>query len=217
MPRRVKRCATYATRWALSTTDAGETPSPDPRPVSNPLAREPSAWVTRFAARLPAGARVLDVACGHGRHARYLAGRGCRVTAVDVDVTCGESLANVNGVEFLQADLESGPWPFAAALFDAVIVVHYLHRPLLPLLGAALAPGGLLIYETFAHGNERFGRPRNPDFLLRPRELLDGFADLRVLAFEDGAVAGTAPAMIQRLAAVRLEPRAIEPVELLAL
>ena len=139
------------------------------------------------------------------------------MTAVDVDPACGESLTNVNGVEFRQADLESGPWPFVAASFDAVVVVHYLHRPVLPLIAAALADGGLLIYETFAQGNERFGRPRNPDFLLRPRELLVAFADLRVLAFEDGAVAGTVPAMIQRLAAVRLEPRATEPVELLAL
>jgi SAM-dependent methyltransferase len=204
-------------RWALSTTEAGDASSPESRPTSNPLAREPSAWVTRFAARLPVGARVLDVACGHGRHACYLAGRGCRVTAVDVDAACGQSLADVPGVEFRQADLESGPWPFAAESFDAIVVVHYLHRPVLPLIAAALADGGLLVYETFAQGNERFGRPRNPDFLLRPRELLDAFADLRVLAFEDGVVAGTAPAMIQRLAAVRLEPRATEPVELLAL
>lgn len=160
---------------------------------------------------------MLDLACGHGRHARYFAGRGCRVTAVDVDPTCGESLASVDGVEFHQADLESGPWPFAAASFDAIVVVHYLRRPLLPRLAAALAPGGLLVYETFAQGNERFGRPRNPDFLLRPRELLDAFAELRVLAFEDGVVAGAVPAMIQRLAAVRLEPRATEPVELLVL
>ena len=160
---------------------------------------------------------MLDLACGHGRHARFLAGRGCRVTAVDVDEACGQSLADVPGVEFHKADLESGPWPFAAASFDAIVVVHYLHRPLLPRLAAALAPGALLVYETFARGNERFGRPRNPDFLLRPRELLDAFADLRVLAFEDGVVAGALPAMIQRLAAVRLEPWATEPVELLVL
>jgi len=139
------------------------------------------------------------------------------VTAVDVDPACGQSLADVPGVEFRQADLESAPWPFAAASFDAIVVVHYLHRPLLPLLAAALAPGGLLIYETFALGNERYGRPRNPDFLLRPRELLDTYADLRVLAFEDGLVAGEPPAMVQRLAAVRLEPRSSDPVELLAL
>jgi SAM-dependent methyltransferase len=185
--------------------------------VSNPLAREPSAWVARFAARLTPGSRVLDLACGHGRHARYLAGRGCRVTAVDVDATCGQSLAGTTGVDFQHVDLESRSWPFAASSFDAVLVVHYLHRPLLPLLSAALVEGGLLIYETFARGNEHYGRPRNPDFLLRPRELLDVYASLRVLAFEDGVVAGTPPAMVQRLAAVRLEPRASGPVEALTL
>ncbi|HQR69232.1 MAG TPA: class I SAM-dependent methyltransferase [Burkholderiaceae bacterium] len=181
------------------------------------MAREASPWVMRFAARLAPGSRVLDLACGHGRHARYLAGLGCRVTAVDVDPACGDSLASVRGVEFRCADLESGPWPFAGVSFDAIVVVHYLHRPLLPQLAAALAHGGLLIYETFAQGNERYGRPRNPDFLLRPRELLDAFSSLRVLAFEDGCVAGMPPAMIQRIAAVALEPGASEPPELLAL
>lgn len=186
---------------------------PELRPASNPLAREPAPWVVRFASRLAPGARVLDVACGHGRNARYLASLGCRVTAVDVDAECGGSLAAVEGVEFHHHDLEAAPWPFAEREFDAVVVVHYLYRPLLPRLSASLVAGGLLIYETFARGNEAFGRPRNPDFLLQPRELLEAFADLRVLAFEDGFVAGPPPAMIQRLAAVRLEPRAIEPVE----
>jgi SAM-dependent methyltransferase len=184
---------------------------------SNPLASVPSAWVTRFADRLQRGARVLDVACGHGRHARWLAARGCRVTAVDVDPACGASLAGSTDVDFVLADLESAPWPFDAAQFDAVVVVHYLHRPLLPRLAAALAPGGLLLYETFARGNEQFGRPRNPDFLLRPRELLEAFGSLRVLAFEDGAVRSPQPAMLQRLAAVRLEPLASAPVEALTL
>jgi SAM-dependent methyltransferase len=181
------------------------------------LASGPSAWVARFADRLQRGARVLDVACGHGRHARWLAARGCRVTAVDVDPSCGASLAGSPGVDFVMADLEAAPWPFGTAQFDAVVVVHYLHRPLLPRLAAALAPGGLLLYETFARGNEQFGRPRNPDFLLRPRELLEAFVSLRVLAFEDGAVRAPQPAMLQRLAAVRLEPLASAPVEALAL
>jgi SAM-dependent methyltransferase len=186
-------------------------------PRSNPLAREPSPWVVRFAARLPAGASVLDVACGHGRHSRWLAGRGLRVTTVDRDPACGESLAGVAGVEFVLADLEGGPWPFTARTFDAVVVVHYLHRPLLPRLAEALAPGGLLVYETFARGNEQFGRPRNPNFLLQPRELLEAFAGLRVLAFEDGYVPAPHPAMLQRLAAVRLEPSATGPVEALSI
>jgi SAM-dependent methyltransferase len=189
-----------------------------PEPLrSNPQAVEPSAWVVRFAARLTPGSRVLDVACGHGRNARWLAQRGCRVTGVDVDASCAASLAAVPGTEFVLADLETGSWPFVDGRFDAVIVVHYLHRPLLPKLAAALAPGGLLIYETFARGNERFGRPRNPDFLLQPRELVTAFAPLRILAFEDGYVASPQPALIQRIAAVKAEPTANEPVESLAL
>ncbi len=120
-------------------------------------------------------------------------------------------------VEFRLADLERDSWPFDGQSFDAVVVIHYLHRPLLPHLAAALAPGGLLVYETFAVGNEQFGRPRNPDYLLRPRELLDAFAELRVLAFEDGFVASPAPAMVQRLAALKLEPSQPAAVETLAL
>jgi SAM-dependent methyltransferase len=186
-------------------------------PRSNPQATEPSAWVVRFASAVPANARVLDIACGHGRHARWFARRDCHVTAVDVDPACTASLAAEPGVEFLEVDLESGAWPFAGRQFDAVIVVHYLHRPLLPRLTEVLAPGGVLLYETFARGNEQFGRPRNPDFLLRPRELIEAFSELRIVAFEDGYVASPHPAMIQRIAAVRLEPRASAPVEALAL
>lgn len=204
---------TCAPRWASSTTEVNGA-----EPLrSNPQATEPSAWVVRFAARLTAGSRVLDVACGHGRNARWLARHGCRVTGVDVDAACAASIASEPGIEFVQADLEGGAWPFVGKTFDAVIVVHYLHRPLLPLLAAALAPGGLLLYETFARGNERFGRPRNPDFLLRPRELVEAFAQLRILAFEDGYVASPHPALVQRLAAANLEPTAAEPVETLAL
>lgn len=205
---------TCATQWALSTTDVA---TGEGAPRSNPQATDPSSWVVRFASRLQADARVLDVACGHGRHARWLARRGCRVTAVDVDPACEASLATESGVEFVEADLEGGAWPFAGRQFDAVIVVHYLHRPLFRLLAEAVAPGGRLIYETFARGNEQFGRPRNPDFLLRPRELLDAFQDLRILAFEDGLVDAAQPAMVQRIAALRLEPQASAPVEVLAL
>lgn len=170
----------------------------------------PSAWVERWARAVPAGARVLDVACGHGRHAKLFVSRGCRVTAVDRDPGCGAALADVD-VVFIAADLEAGPWPFATE-FDAVIVTNYLHRPLADSLLAALAPGGLLIYETFAAGNAQFGRPSNPDFLLAPRELLDTLgAGLRVLAFEDGYVASPRPAMVQRIAARRSDPREVLP------
>ena len=187
------------------------------RPVSNPLATRASRWVERFAGTVPEGSSVLDLACGHGRHSRLFASRGCRVTAVDADPACGISLAGVAGVDFVQADVEAGPWPLDGREFDAILVIHYLHRPLLPRLQSALAPAGLLLYETFAVGNERFGRPRNPDFLLRPSELLHAFSALRIVAFEDGYESDPFPAVVQRLAARRLEPNAAIPIEALAL
>jgi SAM-dependent methyltransferase len=128
-------------------------------------------------------------------------GRG---EVVDVDAEAGASLAQVPGVSFLRADLEGGPWPYAGRRFDAIVVTHYLHRPLFPLLAESLAPGGVLIYETFMVGHERFGRPTNPAFLLRSRELLEAFgARLAVLAFEEGVVSLPRPARVSRLCAVR--------------
>jgi SAM-dependent methyltransferase len=170
----------------------------------------PSAWITRFAAGVAAGGSALDVACGQGRHARWLAARGLRVDAVDRDAAALSALAGVPGVQALVADLEDGPWPYAARQFDLIVVTRYLHRPLLPALLAALAPGGLLLYETFAEGQQRFGRPTNPAFLLQPGELLRASGpSLHVLAFEDGIDPGAPPVRIQRLAARRLvDPQA---------
>lgn len=145
-----------------------------------------SPWVARWAPRIPAGGAVLDLACGAGRHARYLARRGHGVTAVDIDLTRAEALRGEPGIEWLAADLEGAPWPLAGRLFQAIVVTNYLHRPLFDLLFAALAPGGLLIYETFALGQARYGRPRNPQHLLLPGELLElARGRLRVLAYED--------------------------------
>jgi SAM-dependent methyltransferase len=163
-----------------------------------------SPWVLRFAALVPPGAMVLDVACGRGRHARLFAAQGCLVDAVDIDAEAGAALREVAGVRFLRADIEGGDWPYPGRSFDAVVVTNYLHRPLFPLLADALAPGGVLIYETFMAGNERFGKPGNPDFLLRPRELLEVFGSrLAVLAFEEGVVSLPRPARVSRLCAVR--------------
>jgi SAM-dependent methyltransferase len=138
---------------------------------------------------------VLDVASGAGRHAKYFAQRGLAVVAVDREPQ------QIAGVEFMQANLEDGsPWPFAGRRFGGIVVTNYLHRPLLPTLAAALADGGVLIYETFMVGNERYGRPSNPDFLLHPGELLQAFRALVPVAFEQG---NTGKAVLQRICAIR--------------
>ena len=158
----------------------------------------PSPWVTRFAALLRPGSSVLDLACGSGRHLRWLAQQGHRVTGVDRDAVAVGPLRDI--AEVIVADIESGPWPLPGRRFDAVIVTNYLWRPLLPTLRECLAVDGLLIYETFADGHQHIGRPTNPDFLLKRGELLSAFADLHVLAYEDTLLADP-PRHVQRMAA----------------
>jgi SAM-dependent methyltransferase len=165
----------------------------------------PSPWIERWAHLVRPGARVLDVAAGQGRHARFFAARGGRVLAIDRDRDALAAMAGVPGIESRVADLETEPWPLGHERFDTIVVVRYLHRPLLPQLLAALAGDGVLLYETFAVGNEAFGRPTNPEFLLRPEELLQAVRGrLSVIAFEQGRVDGERPAVVQRLAAVGL-------------
>ncbi len=184
---------------------------------SNPhFGLTPSAWIERFAHLVPAGARVLDVAAGRGRQARFFAARGARVVAVDRDIEALAASAQVPGVETRAADLESQPWPFAGETFDAVVVVHYLHRPLFVPMLDALAADGVFLYETFADGNEAYGRPTNPDFLLREGELVARVGErLVVVAFEQGRIAlGDGAAVVQRIAAVgrtRRWPLPLEP------
>jgi len=166
--------------------------------------QSPSAWVCRFAPLIHPGGRVLDLACGRGRHARYLAGLGFQVEAVDRDAEAVRSLAGVARVTARAADLEHARWPYRDQFFAAIVVTNYLHRPLFPHLIAGLADGGVLIYETFAAGNERYGRPSNPDFLLRSGELLDVVRGrLRVVAYEELYSAEPRPAIVQRICAVR--------------
>jgi len=169
----------------------------------------PSAWVRRFAPLIRPGGQVLDLAAGGGRHTRLLLDMGFRVIAVDRNVDALRALAGVR-CAVRELDLESGvPEDALGALgggYDGIVVTNYLHRPLLPVLVQTLAPGGVVIYETFAAGNERFGRPSNPDFLLRPGELLQAFAALTVIAFEQGELSPPRPAVVQRIAAVAGPP-----------
>jgi len=162
----------------------------------------PSSWVCRWAGLIRPRGRVLDVACGHGRHLRYLESLGFAVVGVDRDEAAVGAFKGVGSVEIHVADIEAGSWPFAAAAFDGVIVTNYLWRPLFPNLVDALRSGGVLIYETFALGNERYGRPSNPAFLLRPNELLGSVEPLAIVAFEQGLIAAPKPAVIQRVCAV---------------
>jgi SAM-dependent methyltransferase len=162
-----------------------------------------SPWIVRFGALVPVGARLLDLAAGHGRHARFFAARGVRVLAVDRDAAALASFASVPGIETRALDLETGAWPLAGERFDAIVAVNYLHRALFPHLLDALAEDGALLYETFAVGNEAYGKPSNPDFLLTRDELLRFARDrLTVVAFEQGVLEGEPPAVVQRLAAV---------------
>jgi SAM-dependent methyltransferase len=162
-----------------------------------------SPWVARWAPLVPKG-EVLDLACGSGRHARLFAGLAHAVTALDRDAQALAAAAGP-GITPLQHDLEApgAAWPIAPGSLAGIVVTNYLHRPLFGPIAAALAPDGVLIYETFALGNEIFGKPSNPDFLLKPGELLELAArgGLRVLAYEDGVVAGPRPARVQRLCA----------------
>jgi len=163
----------------------------------------PSRWVARFSRLVANGGTVLDVACGRGRHSRWFAARGFRVVAVDRDTAALNRLASVTGVTAVSADLEADPWPFEREKFDAIIVANYLHRALFPSLLRALADDGVLVYETFAHGNELYGKPSNPDFLLTEDELLTVVGrSLTIVAFEQGRIESEPPAVVQRLAAV---------------
>ncbi len=163
----------------------------------------PSAWLQRWTHLLRPGSRVLDVACGAGRHMRWLAAQGHTVQGVDRNAEALD-LAQAFG-QVTCADIENGPWPFPGQTFDAVVVTHYLWRPLLPAIVQSVAPGGVLIYETFAAGNETVGKPSRPDFLLQPGELLQATPDLHTVAYEDGFETNP-ERFVQRIVAVRTLP-----------
>lgn len=169
------------------------------------MSEKSSRWVERFLPRIKSGGDVLDLACGRGRHSLLLHAAGYRVEAVDRDA---DALAGISarapGISTRVTDLEGGSWPYHGRRFDGIVVSNYLFRPLFPHLLDALGANGVLIYETFMSGNERFGKPSNPAFLLRQDELLDMVRPrLVVVAFEQGEIETPRPAVVQRICAAR--------------
>lgn len=164
----------------------------------------PSAWLQRFAPRPPG--KALDVACGSGRNLRWLAEAGWQVTGVDRDMAATAALQSL--AKIIDADIENGPWPLQQQQFDLLVVCNYLWRPLFDNVKAAVKPGGWLIWETFADGQQTIGRPSRPDFLLQRGELLRVFDDWRIVAYEDLFEPGVNPRFVQRVAAVRPSPAA---------
>lgn len=172
------------------------------------LAATPSPWIVQHAACIPKAGRVLDLACGSGRHAIWLAAQGYQVEAVDRDVQAVAPMQGMRNINVTISDIETGAWPESQEKYDGIVVSRYLFRPLLAKLATMLKPDGVLIYETFMAGNEHYGRPRNPDFLLKPDELKTVYAPLlEVHAFWQGEVAGEVPAVMQRICAVNSRSR----------
>lgn len=197
----------------------------DPTAAADHHSPEPSPWVERFAPLIIEAsgggkAWALDIACGDGRHTRLLAGLGIHVVAIDRDVTGLGDLGARGEVEIVEADLETprnGAYglPINGRGFDGAVITNYLFRPLFPAIFAALKPGGILIYETFAAGNEKLRRPRNPDHLLTRGELLERVAGgFHVIAFEEGMVAGPSPAVIQRICAAKTPASDVQTLRL---
>jgi len=162
----------------------------------------PDPWISAHADLVPTGSLVLDMACGSGRHSRLFLERGNHVMAVDRNVAAFDEHPEDPALSVLQYDLEADPWPFPPQFFDAIVVCNYLHRPLFTPLFASLKPPGILLYTTFMQGNEAYGRPSNPDFLLQPDELNTLLPDdAEIIEFVQGPVGEPVTAVRQSIAA----------------
>ena len=168
------------------------------------MTEKPSPWIVKYSWLIRRAGRVLDLACGSGRHAIWLAEQGYRVDAIDRDARAVSSMMGIDNINVVIVDLEAGHWPYSEQKYDGLIVSRYLHRPLLRTLAALLNPGGVLIYETFMAGNEQYGKPSNPDFLLLPNELVEIYAPvLNIISFEQGEEKTPRPAVMQRICATK--------------
>ncbi|WP_333874693.1 class I SAM-dependent methyltransferase [Methylobacter sp.] len=172
--------------------------------MSHHLLEKPSLWIVKYAPLIRKGGWVLDLACGNGRHAIRLAEQGYQVDAIDRDAEVVSGMVGMDNINVSIADLEAGDWPQSEQKYDGIIVSRYLYRPMLSTLASLLNPGGVLIYETFMTGNERYGKPSNPDFLLLPNELFDVYSPLlNIVAFEQGEQQTPRPAVMQRICATK--------------
>ena len=169
---------------------------------------KPSEWVRKYANLISHGGAVLDLACGSGRHTRFLLERGIKVTALDYDISQLKDITNTKNLKTIEHNLEgSSPWPFASQAFDGIVVTNYLHRPLFPKIVESLAHKGVLIYQTFAVGNEEYGRPRNPEYLLSDDELLKVFGKhLHVVQYSYGFIKQPSPAVMQSICCINNKP-----------
>lgn len=172
-------------------------------PARNYDGSDVSHWVLEHSPLVRANGSVLDIAAGRGRHSRWFLSQGHTVVAVDLNISGLSDRAGDPMLEVVEADLENAPWPFGGRVFEGIVVTNYLWRPLFPIIQEALSPGGVLIYETFGVGNEKFGRPSNPDFLLREGELPEAFKGLEPVAYFHGFVETPKPAIVQKFCAVK--------------
>ncbi len=162
--------------------------------------KKPSDWLLEHYMHIPQGGGVLDLACGSGRHSEFLSGKGYQLTAVDIDITAVTE-ANLQNTSIIQADLEREAWPFPKGQFSGIVVTNYLWRAHFPHLMKSLKPGGVLIFDTFMVGNEKYGRPSNPKFLLKSEELKIAFSEMELLAYQEGYQDQPTPAMRQSIVA----------------
>lgn len=168
------------------------------------LPEEPSAWIVKYAPLINKKGRVLDLACGNGRHAMWFAKYDFHVDAMDCDDQVTSNMVGINNINVIVVDVEASDWPQSDQRYDGLVVSRYLYRPLLQTLATMLNPGGVLIYETFMVGNERYGKPSNPDFLLRPNELFEVYSPLlSIVSFEQGEEEMPRPVVMQRICAIK--------------
>ena len=172
-------------------------------------AQAPSQWIARFAHLVRPQGQVLDIACGLGRHMRMFHAKHNGVTGIDKAQAAIDAVANLGPA--IQADIENDPWPLSGQQFDAVVVTNYLWRPLWPQILDSVKPGGLLLYETFAQGNEAFGKPSRADFLLAPGELLQVCNGWQIIAYEHGQLRQP-ERVVQRIAAIKPAAENSNPV-----